>query len=246
MTDPFNLERFVRAQAPVFDTVLNELRAGRKQPHWMWFAFPQLRGLGRSSIAEYYGISSLAEAAGLCRSSIRSFRLASATRLNAQSSQEERWPSPAASRVKTASNFVNSSDSRSGSRPRSGSNFCSDNGRPQACDNFEAVRHMRMRRGSKKLYKRGQHAKGGARCPAALRFDPEPIAGSSPAGMTGAAADGRPTTSAKSCSTRNATPKQYAMTCASCARAMPSLSTSSRPMLGLELARAIPASFGRV
>src|SRR5215472_10708502 len=62
MTDPFNLERFVRAQAPVFDTVLNALRAGRKQTHWMWFAFPQLRGLGRSSIAEYYGISSLAEA----------------------------------------------------------------------------------------------------------------------------------------------------------------------------------------
>jgi len=67
MTDPFNLERFVRAQAPVFDTVLNELRAGRKQTHWMWFAFPQLRGLGRSSIAEYYGISSLAEARAFWR-----------------------------------------------------------------------------------------------------------------------------------------------------------------------------------
>jgi len=62
MTDPFNLERFVTAQAPAFDTVLNELRAGRKQTHWMWFVFPQLRGLGRSSMAEYYGISSRAEA----------------------------------------------------------------------------------------------------------------------------------------------------------------------------------------
>ena len=62
MTDPFDLERFVTAQEPVFDTVLNELRAGRKQTHWMWFVFPQLRGLGRSSIAGYYGISSLAEA----------------------------------------------------------------------------------------------------------------------------------------------------------------------------------------
>jgi uncharacterized protein (DUF1810 family) len=61
MTDPFNLER-VTAQDPVFDTVLNELRAGRKRTHWMWFVFPQLRGLGHSSKAEYYGISSLAEA----------------------------------------------------------------------------------------------------------------------------------------------------------------------------------------
>ena len=62
MTDTFDLERFVTAQEPVFDTVLSELRAGRKRSHWMWFVFPQLRGLGRSSISEYYGISSLAEA----------------------------------------------------------------------------------------------------------------------------------------------------------------------------------------
>ena len=62
MTDPFDLQRFVAAQEPLFDTVLSELRAGRKRAHWMWFIFPQLRGLGRSSMAEYYGISSLAEA----------------------------------------------------------------------------------------------------------------------------------------------------------------------------------------
>src|SRR5262249_19753802 len=93
---------------------------------------------------------------------------------------------------------------------------------------------------------RDQLIKGDARCPAALRFDQDPIAGSSPAGMTGATADGRPTTSARSCSTRNAMPNQYAVTCASCARAMPSLSTLNRPMLGLEFARAIPASFRRV
>jgi len=62
MTETFDLERFVTAQEPVFDTVLSELRAGRKRSHWMWFVFPQLRGLGRSSMAEYYGISSLAEA----------------------------------------------------------------------------------------------------------------------------------------------------------------------------------------
>jgi uncharacterized protein (DUF1810 family) len=60
--NPFNLERFATAQARVFDTVLNELRAGRKRSHWMWFVFPQLCGLGHSSMAAYYGISSLAEA----------------------------------------------------------------------------------------------------------------------------------------------------------------------------------------
>ena len=61
-TDRFNLERFVIAQAPVFETVLAELRAGRKRSHWMWFVFPQLTGLGRSSTAKFYGIGSLDEA----------------------------------------------------------------------------------------------------------------------------------------------------------------------------------------
>ena len=61
-TDPFNLERFVAAQAPLFETVLAELKTGRKQTHWMWFVFPQLRGLGHSSTAQFYGISSVAEA----------------------------------------------------------------------------------------------------------------------------------------------------------------------------------------
>jgi uncharacterized protein (DUF1810 family) len=61
-TDPFKLERFVAAQAPVIETVLAELRRGRKQSHWMWFVFPQLRGLGHSSTAQLFGITSLAEA----------------------------------------------------------------------------------------------------------------------------------------------------------------------------------------
>ena len=60
--DPFDLERFVTAQEPVFETALAELQAGRKRSHWMWFIFPQLRGLGRSAMAQFYGISSLAEA----------------------------------------------------------------------------------------------------------------------------------------------------------------------------------------
>lgn len=60
--DPFDLDRFVMAQAPVYDIALAELIGGRKLTHWMWFVFPQLRGLGRSSMAHRYGIASLDEA----------------------------------------------------------------------------------------------------------------------------------------------------------------------------------------
>lgn len=56
------LERFVEAQDPAYATVLDELRRGRKVSHWMWFVFPQLRGLGQSSMAQAYAIDSLAEA----------------------------------------------------------------------------------------------------------------------------------------------------------------------------------------
>lgn len=57
-----DLERFVDAQRGVYGDVLDELRAGRKASHWMWFVFPQLRGLGYSATAHYYGIVSAAEA----------------------------------------------------------------------------------------------------------------------------------------------------------------------------------------
>jgi len=60
--DAFDLERFVTAQTPVFSVVLSELESGHKQSHWMWFVFPQLRGLGHSSMAIFYGIASLSEA----------------------------------------------------------------------------------------------------------------------------------------------------------------------------------------
>ena len=60
--DPFDLQRFVTAQAPVFEAALAELRAGRKRSHWMWFVFPQLRGLGVSPTAQFYGLASLAGA----------------------------------------------------------------------------------------------------------------------------------------------------------------------------------------
>lgn len=56
------LERYLSAQDGVYSTALAELRAGRKQTHWMWFIFPQLRGLGRSAMAERYGITSVTEA----------------------------------------------------------------------------------------------------------------------------------------------------------------------------------------
>jgi uncharacterized protein (DUF1810 family) len=60
--DPFDLARFVAAQDPVIDQVRRELAAGRKTSHWMWFVFPQLKGLGHSAMAQHYGIASLDEA----------------------------------------------------------------------------------------------------------------------------------------------------------------------------------------
>ncbi|MCW2818029.1 MAG: hypothetical protein JWR42_816 [Marmoricola sp.] len=61
-TDPHDLQRFVSAQDGVHEQALAELRAGRKTSHWMWFVFPQLAGLGSSSMAQRYAIGSLAEA----------------------------------------------------------------------------------------------------------------------------------------------------------------------------------------
>jgi uncharacterized protein (DUF1810 family) len=62
MNDPFNLSRFVEAQRPVFSRVVDELRAGRKTSHWMWFVFPQLKGLGLSETAMRFGITDRREA----------------------------------------------------------------------------------------------------------------------------------------------------------------------------------------
>lgn len=60
--DPFDLERFVAAQRSDYARALAELHAGLKQTHWMWYIFPQVRGLGLSSMSQRYGIGSLAEA----------------------------------------------------------------------------------------------------------------------------------------------------------------------------------------
>lgn len=79
--DPFDLQRFVDAQAPVYGDVVDELRAGRKRSHWMWFVFPQLRGLGGSPTAVHYGISSLDEAAAYLRHELLGQRLRECARL---------------------------------------------------------------------------------------------------------------------------------------------------------------------
>ena len=62
MADPYNLARFVEAQRGTYETALAELRAGQKRSHWMWFIFPQIAGLGSSSMAQHYAISSIEEA----------------------------------------------------------------------------------------------------------------------------------------------------------------------------------------
>lgn len=62
MSDPFDLERFIEAQAPVYLTALAEIRRGAKRSHWMWFVFPQPGGLGHSATARYFGIGSIGEA----------------------------------------------------------------------------------------------------------------------------------------------------------------------------------------
>lgn len=57
-----SLERFIKAQANTYKTAMSELKHGKKRTHWMWFIFPQLRGLGMSSISRYYGLEGLEEA----------------------------------------------------------------------------------------------------------------------------------------------------------------------------------------
>jgi uncharacterized protein (DUF1810 family) len=61
MTDPFDLQRFVDAQAPVYSRVVAEMRQGEKRSHWMWFIFPQLAGLGHSPMARRFALRSREE-----------------------------------------------------------------------------------------------------------------------------------------------------------------------------------------
>jgi uncharacterized protein (DUF1810 family) len=81
MTDNHNLQRFLDAQAPVYDAVLKELRAGRKSSHWMWFIFPQLAGLGHSAMARQFAIGSLDEARAYLQHPLLGPRLRACTQL---------------------------------------------------------------------------------------------------------------------------------------------------------------------
>ena len=89
--DPFQLQRFVEAQDSVFDTALEELRAGHKQSHWMWFIFPQIAGLGRSPTAQYYAIRSMHEARAYLAHPLLGDRLRSAVE-TVVSAAERRTP----------------------------------------------------------------------------------------------------------------------------------------------------------
>lgn len=81
MTDPFDLDRFVQAQNPVFGAVQAELSRGRKQTHWMWFVFPQVAGLGFSAMSQRYAIGSRAEAEAYLAHPLLGPRLIECTRL---------------------------------------------------------------------------------------------------------------------------------------------------------------------
>jgi uncharacterized protein (DUF1810 family) len=79
--DGIDLARFVAAQEEDFDDACRELRAGRKTGHWIWYTFPQMKGLGVSSTSEFYGISSLAEAKAYLAHPVLGPRLLEATQL---------------------------------------------------------------------------------------------------------------------------------------------------------------------
>jgi uncharacterized protein (DUF1810 family) len=81
MPDRFHLERFVTAQEAVYPQVLDELHAGSKRGHWIWFIFPQMKGLGHSSQANFYGIGSLEEAVAYLRHPVLGPRLGRCARL---------------------------------------------------------------------------------------------------------------------------------------------------------------------
>jgi uncharacterized protein (DUF1810 family) len=81
MNDPFNLQRFVDAQSPIFDQVCSELRDGAKRSHWMWFIFPQIKGLGASPLARKFAISSREEAEAYLRHPTLGPRLRECTRV---------------------------------------------------------------------------------------------------------------------------------------------------------------------
>jgi uncharacterized protein (DUF1810 family) len=81
VNDPYDLRRFIEAQGSVYDQVCAELRNERKESHWMWFIFPQLRGLGHSQMATKFGIASREEAEAYLKHPILGARLRECTRM---------------------------------------------------------------------------------------------------------------------------------------------------------------------
>ncbi|HET9101070.1 MAG TPA: DUF1810 domain-containing protein [Acidobacteriaceae bacterium] len=81
MDDPYNLRRFIVAQEAVYTQVCAELRRGRKSGHWMWFIFPQIRGLGYSETAQYFAIANIQEAAAYAAHPVLGARLRECTGL---------------------------------------------------------------------------------------------------------------------------------------------------------------------
>jgi uncharacterized protein (DUF1810 family) len=81
MIDDYNLHRFLEAQDHIYGAVLDELRAGRKSSHWMWFIFPQIAGLGRSGTAQKFAITSLEEAKAYLQHPVLGARLRECTQL---------------------------------------------------------------------------------------------------------------------------------------------------------------------
>ena len=92
MTDIYNLHRFLTAQAHTYETVLSELRSGRKSSHWIWFIFPQIAGLGHSAMAQQFAITSLDEAKAYLQHPVLGPRLRACTQLvldvNGRSAEE--------------------------------------------------------------------------------------------------------------------------------------------------------------
>jgi uncharacterized protein (DUF1810 family) len=81
LNDPFDLQRFEAAQDPQYKSVLEELRTGKKLGHWMWYIFPQLKGLGSSENSIFFGISSRKEAESYLDHPILNHRLKECSRL---------------------------------------------------------------------------------------------------------------------------------------------------------------------
>src|SRR5689334_3608917 len=86
MEDPYNLNRFVKAQDAVYEDVCEELREGCKRSHWMWFVFPQIQGLGYSATSRIFAIASLDEAKAFLQHPILGRRLIQCTELVNQTS----------------------------------------------------------------------------------------------------------------------------------------------------------------